>query len=209
MTATGRKSFYGRTAELLRTAPSSGHLDRLLFAVVRYLVVIDALLAGLLLAFVLWRGADVLPLLPFFLVLVTATVPVTMPAAFTVANAVEARGLAGEGVLITGLSAIQEAAAMDVLCIDKTGTLTQNQQNIVAVVAFRDQTKNDILAWAASACDETAQSPIDLAILKAWVPRTAPNLVRTKFIPFDPSAKRSEAEVRRDGELLEVVSERP
>lgn len=205
VTATGPRSFYGRTAELLRSARSTGHLDQLLFGVVRYLVAIDAVLAAVLIAFVLWRGADLLPLLPFFLVLVTATVPVTMPAAFTVANAVEARLLANDGVLVTGLSAIQEAATMDVLCIDKTGTLTQNRQTVAAVIALTGETENEILAWAAAACDEATQSPLDHAILQALDRATAPDLVRTQFIPFDPAVKRSEAYVRRDGKPLKVV----
>jgi len=209
VTATGPRSFYGRTAELLRSARAAGHLDQLLFGVVRYLVAIDAVLAAVLIGFVLWRGADLLPLLPFFLVLVTATVPVTMPAAFTVANAVEARILANDGVLVTGLSAIQEAATMDVLCIDKTGTLTQNRQTVTAVIAFAGEAENDILAWAATACDETTQNPLDLAILQALDRRTAPELVRTRFVPFDPASKRSEAYVRRDGKSLKVVMGSP
>jgi H+-transporting ATPase len=100
VTATGANSNYGRTAELVRSARSVGHLDQLLFAVVRHLVTIDAVLAAVLVAFALWSGADLLVLIPFLLVLVIATVPVTMPAAFTVANAVEARILAKEGVLV-------------------------------------------------------------------------------------------------------------
>ena len=209
VTATGPRSFYGRTAELLRTARAIGHLDQLLFGVVRYLVAIDAVLAAVLIGFVLWRGADLLPLLPFFLVLVTATVPVTMPAAFTVANAVEARILANDGVLVTGLSAIQEAATMDVLCIDKTGTLTQNRQTVAAVVPLAGETENEILAWAATVCDETTQNPLDLAILQALDRRTAPELVRTNFTPFDPAVKRSEATVRRDGKAVRVMMGSP
>ncbi|WP_205451965.1 HAD-IC family P-type ATPase [Sphingobium estronivorans] len=205
VTQTGPRSYFGHTAELLRTSGSAGHLDRLLFAVVRYLVVVDAVLAAVLIAVLLWRGADVLPLVPFFLVLVTATVPVTMPAAFTVANAVEARRLANAGVLVTGLSAIQEAATMDVLCIDKTGTLTQNRQSVASVVSLTGEPENDILAWAATACDETSQSPLDLAILRALDRSTAPDLARMVHTPFDPAAKRSEAYVRKDGNLLHIV----
>lgn len=205
VTATGSRSFYGRTAELLRSTRSAGHLDRLLFGVVRHLIAIDAILAAVLIGVVLWRGADLLPLLPFFLVLVTATVPVTMPAAFTIANAVEARILANDGVLVTGLSAIQEAATMDVLCIDKTGTLTQNRQAVAAVVALDGGTENEVLAWAAAACDETTHNPLDLAILRALDRRRAPDLVRTRFIPFDPASKRSEACVRHDGQAFKVI----
>jgi H+-transporting ATPase len=147
----------------------------------------------------------VLPLIPFFLVLVTATVPVTMPAAFTVANAVEARALAKEGVLVTGLSAVQEAATMDVLCIDKTGTLTQNRQTVTALLPFSSESENDVLAWAASACDEATENPLDLAILQALQQRSIPRPDRKKVIPFDPAAKRSEAYVRRDEGIFHVV----
>lgn len=167
VTATGAKSYYGRTAELVRSARSVGHLDQLLFAVVRRLVTIDAVLAAVLVAFALWNRADLFVLIPFLLVLVIATVPVTMPAAFAVANAVEARALAKEGVLVTGLSAVQEAATMDVLCIDKTGTLTENRQTLVAVVPLSADSKDDVLAWAAAACDESTQGPLEEAIVHA------------------------------------------
>jgi H+-transporting ATPase len=199
VTATGTRSYFGRTAELVRTASAASHLEQLLFAVVRYLVTIDAVLAAVLAGVALWRGESLLPLVPFFLVLLTATVPVTMPAAFTVANAVEARRLANEGVLVTGLSAVQEAATMDVLCVDKTGTLTQNRQRLAAVVALSDDTGDDVLAWAAAACDESTQSPIDLAILNAMRERSVRPHRREKFAPFDPATKRSEAWLRPDG----------
>ena len=207
--ATGSHSYYGRTAELVRTARSVGHLEQLLFAVVRHLVTIDAMLAAVLFGFVLWRGADVLPLIPFFLVLVTATVPVTMPAAFTVANAIESRTLAKEGVLVTDLSSVQEAATMDMLCIDKTGTLTQNRQTIAALLPLSDESENDVLVWAAAACDEATESPLDLAILQALQERSLQRPDRERFIPFDPAAKRSEAYVRRGGQVLRVVMGSP
>jgi H+-transporting ATPase len=134
---------------------------------VRYLVTIDAMLAVILAVVALWRGEDLLPLVPFFLVLIIATVPVTMPAAFTVANAVEARRLANQGVLVTGLSAVQEAATMDVLCIDKTGTLTRNQQSVAGITALPGENEDEVLAWAAAACDETMQGQLEMAILDA------------------------------------------
>jgi H+-transporting ATPase len=205
VTATGPRTYYGRAAELVRTARSVGHLDRLLFTVVRYLVGIDTVLAAALVAFVLWNGAALLPLIPFFMVLVIATVPVTMPAAFTVANAVEARALVKEGVLVTGLSALQEAATMDVLCIDKTGTLTQNQEGLSALVPLAGDSEDDILTLAAAACDEATQGPVELAILRAFKDRSLPPLQRQRFVPFDPALKRSEAYLERDGQAVRVV----
>lgn len=203
--ATGSRSYYGRTAELVRTARSVGHLDRLLFTVVRYLVSVDAALAAVLVATVLWNHADLLSLIPFFLVLITATVPVTMPAAFTVANAVEAKALAKEGVLVTGLSALQEAATMEVLCIDKTGTLTRNQEKVTQIVSFEGEPEDEVLAWAASACDAASTGSIELAVLSALKDRSATPLVTEKFVPFDPALKYSEAYVVKGGESARVV----
>lgn len=207
VSGTGSRTYFGRTAELVRTARPAGHLDQLLFGVVRYLIAIDVGLAAVLLMFALVYQADLLPLVSFFLVLITATVPVTMPAAFTVANAVEARKLAAQGVLVTGLSAVQEAATMDVLCIDKTGTLTQNRQSIAALVPLVDQREADILAFAAAACDETTGSPLDAAILNALRERSVAPLTRQSFVPFDPATKWSEAEVQPepDGPTFRVV----
>lgn len=205
VTATAAKSYFGRTAELVRSARAVGHLDQLLFAVVRHLVAIDAVLAALLVAFALWSGADLLTLIPFLLVLVIATVPVTMPAAFTVANAVEARALARNGILVTGLSAVQEAATMDVLCIDKTGTLTHNRQVIAAIVPVSAESENDLLAWAAAACNEASQNPLEVAVLDALKQQSVPPLDRRRFVPFDPATKRSEASVNRDGQTIRVV----
>jgi H+-transporting ATPase len=205
VTATGPHSYYGRTAELVRTARSVGHLEQLLFTVVRYLIAVDAVLAAVLVVAVIWDGADLIPLLPFFLVLVTVTVPVTMPAAFTASNAVESRALAKQGVLVTGLSAVQEAATMDVLCVDKTGTLTQNRETLAAVVPSLGESEDEVLAWAAAASDESNQSPLDLAILQALKERSVPPLSREKFVPFDPAAKRAEAYVHQGSQIMRVV----
>ncbi len=203
--ATGTRSYYGRTAELVRTTRTVGHLDSLLFTVVRYLISIDAVLAIILVGAVLYHGHSLVPLIPFFLVLVIATVPVTMPAAFTVANAVEARQLAKEGVLVTGLTALQEAATMNVLCIDKTGTLTQNKEILSRIVPFKEESTNDILVWAAAACNDATQGAVDLAILSAFKAQSLKPLDVQKFIPFDPALKRSEAYVKRDGQILHVM----
>jgi H+-transporting ATPase len=204
VTATGARSFFGRTAELVRTARAVGHLERLLFTVVRYLVTVDAILAVVLVAGALWRSEELLPLLPFLLVLVTATVPVTMPAAFTVSNAVEARSLAKEGILVTGLTSIQDAATMDILCVDKTGTLTQNRQAIAALVPLNGETEENVLAYAAAACDEATLNPLERALVQAARQRSSRPLHRQRFVPFDPSSKRSEA-LEGAGQTLRVV----
>jgi H+-transporting ATPase len=205
VTATGPRSYYGKTAELVKTARPASHLEQLLFAVVRYLMAIDAVLAVILIAAVLVQGVALIPLIPFFLVLITATVPITMPAAFTVANAVEARALAKEGVLVTELSAVQEAATMDVLCVDKTGTLTQNKQSVAAVVSLSEASEEQILAMAKTACDESDNQLLEQAIFEACKQRSIPSLERQKLIPFDTMKKYSESYVQKEGRILRVA----
>ncbi|BAI62540.1 P-type ATPase [Methanocella paludicola SANAE] len=205
VTATGSGTSYGRTAELVRTAESPGHLQKLMFTVVRYLATVDLVLAVVLVGVALWNNSDLLPLLPFLVVLVIATVPVSMPASFTVANALEARTLAKEGVLITGLTAIQEAATMEVLCVDKTGTLTQNRPEIAAIIPFPGELEEEVLAYAAACCDEATQNPLDIAILHELEHRSIQPLSRHRIVPFDPATKRSESYVNRDGQTFQVM----
>jgi len=205
VTATGTNSYYGRTAELVRTAKTPGHLEKLLFTVVRYLSIIDGILAVLLIATAIFKHEALLPLIPFLMVLVIATVPVSMPASFTVANAIEAHRLAKEGVLVTGLSAIQEAASMEVLCIDKTGTLTENRQTIAAIIPFAEETEEGVLAWAAATIDDSSQNPLDIAILQELKNRSIDGFKRISYVPFDPSSKSAEAHVLHNEKVFKVV----
>ncbi len=203
--ATGPRSFFGRTAELVRSAHAIGHLERLLFSIVRTLILIDALFAALLIGAVFWQGIALLPLVPFLLVLLIATVPITMPSAFTVANAVEARSLAKEGVIVTELAAVQEAATMDVLCIDKTGTVTLNRETVAAVVSFSGASEEEVLSFAAAACDESENSPLEAAIFEACAKRSIQTLKRSQWTPFDPEKKYSECVLEREGRKIRIA----
>ncbi len=191
--ATGPRTYFGKTAELVRTARSTSHLAVTIFKIVRILIAIDAVLIAALLIYA--AGAD-LPLrdvLPFALILLVASVPVALPATFTLATALGAAELARSGVLLTRLSAIEEAAGMDVLCTDKTGTLTENRLTLAAVHRFAAASDEEVLRIAALASDPATQDPIDLAILRAAGAR---NLLadpprRIEFIPFDPASRYS------------------
>lgn len=205
VTATGPRSYFGRTAELVRRAHPVGHLEELLFSFVRYLILIDGIFAAILIGAVYWQGIALLPLVPFLLVLLIATVPITMPSAFTVANAIEAKSLAKEGVLVTELSAVQEAATMDVLCVDKTGTLTLNRQTVAAIASFSGATQDQILTFARASCDESEQTPLEQAIFEACRKRSLPKLFREKFIPFDPEKKYSECLLKKEGKIERIV----
>jgi len=203
VTGTGSHTYFGRTAELVRLAKTESHLTQLILRIVRYLVTLDGVLVVALFLYAIATGLALHDLLPFALILLVASVPVALPATFTVAQAFGAQALARRGVLVTRLSAIEEAAAMDVLASDKTGTLTQNRLTVAALRPFAPHDETQLLRLAALACDEATQDPIDLTILAAARSRDVlANLPeRVKFIPFDPETKRTEAVYRDNGEL--------
>ncbi len=211
VTATGSQTYFGKTAELVRTARTVSHLEGIIFTIVKYLVVLDVLLAGVLLVYALTTGMPLHETLPFVLILLVASIPAALPATFTLATALGAVELAKSGVLVTRLSAIEEAAAMDVLASDKTGTLTQNRLALAALQPCSPHSENDLLRLAALACDDATQDPIDLAILTVARSRgvltEAPR--RLNFIPFDPETKRSEAVFDQGGARLRVLKGAP
>src|SRR5208337_1126472 len=121
------------TAELVRQAKAAGHLQQMIFTIVKYLVAFDVVLAGLVLIYALNAGMGLGDILPFCLMLLVASIPVALPATFTLASALGTQELAHGGVLVSRLAAIEEAAAMDVLATDKTGTLTKNELSVAII----------------------------------------------------------------------------
>ena len=207
VTATGAHTFFGRTAELVRSAKSASHLETLIVTIVKYLVTLDAILVAALLTYSWLYGIPLSAVLPFALILLVASVPIALPATYTLATALGALELARNGVLVTRQSAIEEAAAMDVLASDKTGTITQNQLALTALRSYAPCNDNDLLYWAALACDHSTQDPIDLAILNAAQNHGLLSQIppRLSFIPFDPETKRSEANYSQNGSELRVL----
>ena len=165
ITATGTRTTFGKTAELVRLAKTGSHLEKIIFKIVTALVILDATLVVAVLVYALVAAIPLGEILPFALILLVASVPVALPATFTVATALGALELAKQGVLVTRLSAIEEAAGMDVLCSDKTGTITKNELEVAALHCYAPYTEEELLRLAVSACDESTQDPIDLAIL--------------------------------------------
>lgn len=203
--AIGIKSSYGKTAELVRTAEAPGRLQVLLFNIVRYLAYVDVILAVILVITAFIHGTPWQELLPFLVILFIATIPISMPSSFTVANSLEAQNLAKEHVLVTGLSGIQEAASMNVLLVDKTGTLTNNRPEIAELVHFGQQGDTELLKLAAAASDDTSNDSISTAILGALKKQNLAVPERTSFTPFDPVRKISRAQISQNGNPLNVV----
>lgn len=207
VTATGRQTTFGKTAELVRTATAPSRFANLLFTIVKYLVAIDLVLVVIILVYAAVTGIPFTVIVPFALILLVASVPVALPTTYTLAGALGSLELSRRGILVTRLSAVEEAAEMDVLCCDKTGTITQNQLAVAAVQVFAPYTEDDLLRLASLACEESTQDPLDLAILKAARQRgvAAENGNHRKFLPFDPSTKRSEAIVELDGKTQHII----
>lgn len=205
--ATGARTQFGKTAELVRIAKTVSHLETTILGIVKYLVGLDVVLVIGVLVYALITALPLTDVLPFALMLLVASVPVALPATFTLASALGSQELAEHGVLVTRLSAIEEAAAMDVLCSDKTGTITQNQLVLSAVHAEAPFTEDEVLRWAAWGSDAASQDPIDLAILAGAQTRHVLNGAsqRLHFVPFDPSTKRTEATVQVDQQVWRIV----
>jgi len=193
--ATGGRTFFGKTAELVRTAKTVSHLQTIIFAIVKYLVMLDGVLVLILLVYSWFAHLPMVEMLPFALILLVASVPVALPATFTLATALGSLELAANGVLVTRLSAIEEAAAMEVLCSDKTGTITQNRLAVSALQPYAAYAENDLLRFAMLASDEASQDPIDLAILTSARSHGVDpgGWKRLELIPFEPASKLSEA----------------
>jgi len=210
VTATGTRTYFGKTTELVKTARAVSHLETVIVTIVKYLVAIDVLLVLGMLVFAWIVRISLLSALPFALTVLVASVPVALPATFTLAQALGAQEMAKRGVLITRLSAIEEAASMDVLCIDKTGTITLNQLSVGQLVPFPPFSEDDLLTYGAIASDAASQDPLDLAILAAHQAQHLAALPeRLSFTPFDPALKRTEASVLREGTPIRVIKGAP
>jgi len=209
--ATGGRTLFGRTAELVRSAETVSHLQSIIFSIVKYLVAMDTGLAVGVFLYAALVGMPLADTLPFVLILLVASVPVALPATFTLATALGAVELAQRGVLVTRLSAVEEAAAMDMLCSDKTGTITQNQLSLVSLHPYVPFSEQDLLRFAAYASDEASRDPIDLAVLARAKAEGAlwASTHKLKFIPFEPASKLAEAIVAQDGKELHAIKGAP
>jgi H+-transporting ATPase len=205
--ATGERTKFGRTAELVRTAKVESSQQKTVLRVVRNLVLFNGAVTLFLGIYAFSVAMPIGEVVPLLLVALLSSIPVALPSMFTLAAAVGARSLASRGVLPTSLSAVDEAAGIDILCSDKTGTLTRNELAVMAVCALPPYDEAHVLVLAAAASSDGGQDPVDTAIRRASASqpvKDTPALIT--FIPFDPALKRSEATVRRaDGAQQRVL----
>ncbi len=193
--ATGKKTFFGKTTELLQTARPKLHMEEITSNVVKWLVVVVGVLIVLVLTTSYIRGADLVQIIPLVLMLIVFAIPVAFPVMFTVSMAMGSQELSRKGVLITRLSASEDAASMDVLCADKTGTITSNKLSVANIVAREGFNDDQVIMYGALASQEANQDPMDMAFISAARDRNLINQSYTQkqFIPFDPNTRRTEA----------------
>jgi plasma-membrane proton-efflux P-type ATPase len=206
---TGTKTYFGRTTELVQLARPKLHIEAVVARVVRWLFVIVGVLLGMVVVLSLLRAAPLIEMIPLMLVLLMSAVPVALPVMFTVGMAVGSKELAKRGVLVTRLSAAEDAATMDVLCVDKTGTITMNQLAVTGVIPLGQATESDVLFAGALASQAANQDPIDLAFIAAARERHVfagmSAVTPVSFTPFDANSRRTEAVVEQNGRRLRVM----
>jgi H+-transporting ATPase len=206
VTATGAGTKFGRTAELVRTAHVVSSQQRAVLRVVRNLAMFNGVVIVGLVAYAFILKLPLGEIIPLVLTAVLASIPVALPATFTLASAIGARALAKLGVLSTRLSAVDEAASMAVLCADKTGTLTQNALTVTSVRPMAGFDEAHLLALAALASSDGGDDPVDGAVRKAAAAKAVSDVPKlTKFTPFDPAKKMSEATATDASGSLHIV----
>jgi H+-transporting ATPase len=194
VTATGARTKFGRTAELVRTAHVVSTQQKAVLKIVRNLAIFNGSLILAMGAYASFHAMPLSEMVPLLLTSVLAAIPVALPATFTLAAAIGARALAKLGVLPTRLSAVDEAASIDVLCSDKTGTLTLNALSVTSVRPLPGFDEAHVLGMAALASSEGGQDSVDAAIRSAASKKPAQDLPKlATFVPFDPAKKTSEA----------------
>jgi H+-transporting ATPase len=206
VSATGLKTYFGRTAELVQIAKPKLHIEEMISKVVGWLLIMVVASVGLGMGFALLRGISLGEIAPLTVILLVSAIPVALPTMSTISMALGSLELSKKGAIVTRLDAVEDAATMDVLCADKTGTITMNQLTLADVLPVGKHGKADVVIFGALASQEANQDPIDMAFIskarELQLPLGEYNLV--SFSPFDPSIRRTEATLKHNSNEIRV-----
>jgi H+-transporting ATPase len=193
--------------ELVQTAEPKLHMEEVTSGVVRWLVIIVSSFLAVALAFSALKGTALIGVLPLAVVLMVSAIPVALPTMFAISMAFGSLDLMKKGILITRLSAIEDAATMDIVCADKTGTITMNKLSLEEEMAVSPFRREDVILYGVLSSQEADQDPIDLAFLSAAKESgvSLAGFLRKKYTPFDPSTRRTEAIVENKEGQFRVV----
>ncbi len=209
--ATGKNTRFGKTAGLVEQAKTVSHFQKAVLTIGDYLIYVSLALVAVLVLVELHRSVPWLDLVQFALILTVASIPVAMPAVLSMSMAVGAVALSKKKAIVTRLESIEEMASMDVLCSDKTGTLTQNKLTLGSVEVFDTATEQDVLLAAALASREEDRDAIDEAIIEGLADKNVlKQFTQVSFVPFDPVHKHTEAIVKGpEGKEMAVAKGAP
>ena len=208
---TGANTYFGKTAQLVQEAHTVSHFQKAVLKIGNYLIILAVVLVALIITVAIFRGDPILTTLQFALVLTVAAIPVAMPTVLSVTMAVGARLLARKEAIVSRLVAIEELAGVDVLCADKTGTLTQNKLTLGDPFSVNNVSAEQVILNAALASRADNNDTIDLAVLGGLKNKDAMKGYQVvHFQPFDPVHKRTEATVKdKDGKQFKVTKGAP
>ena len=209
--ATGTNTYFGKTAQLVQEVKTVSHFQKAVLKIGNYLIVLAIVLVAIIIMVAIFRGDPILTTLQFALVLTIAAIPVAMPTVLSVTMAVGARLLAKKKAIVSKLEAIEELAGVDLLCADKTGTLTQNKLTLGGPFCVKGVSPDEVILNGALASRSENNDPIDLAVLAGINDKKDLKGYKViHFMPFDPVHKRTEAEVKTsDGKTFKVTKGAP
>ena len=204
---TGVNTYYGKTIQLVKTAKPESHIDEMISKIVKWLLLIVGALLVVALAVSVVRQVNLFEMLPLILVLLLGAIPVALSSMVTVSMALGSKELVKEGVLVTRLNAPSDAASMNVLCVDKTGTLTMNKLSVAKIEVVKDFTEDDLLLYGALASQESDHDQIDMTFINAAKQKNklTDAFVQKTFIPFDPESRKTEAIIKSGNEEFRVM----
>ena len=208
---TGANTYFGKTAELVKTAKPKSHQEQIMLAIVRYMMFLGIGALVLVAAYALIIGTGAVSILTFAIIFLMGAIPVALPAVLAIVQSVGAVELSKKGVLVTRLDSIEDAASIDILCLDKTGTITQNKLSVGDVIPFDNVTQNEVIMMAGLACQEQSKDTIDTALLEySRSLNINPDAHQcVSFTPFEPATKRSEAIIADNGKNFRVIKGAP
>ena len=212
--STGGNTFFGKTTHLVATTKVTSHFQKAVLKIGNFLIVMAVVLAFFLLSVEIYKGKPFLDILRFALILTVAAIPAALPVVLSVTLAVGAVKLAKKKTIVSTLTSIEELAGIDILCSDKTGTLTKNELTVNEIIPYGSYTDNDVLQYACLASREEDNDSIDMAILEKLHQKTAltemiSHITIQEFQPFVPVHKRTQASVLDNSYAFKVSKGAP
>jgi H+-transporting ATPase len=204
---TGASTYFGKTSELVKIAKPKSHQQEVMMAVVKYMMYLGIAASVIVSVSALLMHVSLLIILTFVVIFLLGAIPVALPAVLTIVQSVGATELAKKGALVTRLDSVEDAASIDIICFDKTGTITQNKLSVVDGIAFSGNQKEDVLRIASLTSHSDGMDLIDLAIIE-YAAKSNVNFndyKQVSYTPFDPSVKRTEAMIEAGGKRFKAV----